>query len=42
MYYLLTTYWMWFVVALLAGGAVGYWSSWRREGWARRWPCNIP
>jgi predicted flap endonuclease-1-like 5' DNA nuclease len=40
MYYLLATYWMWFVVALLAGGAIGYWSSWRRasEGWARRWP----
>jgi predicted flap endonuclease-1-like 5' DNA nuclease len=40
MYYLLATYWMWFVVALLAGGAVGYWSSWRRasEGWLGRWP----
>ena len=40
MYYLLATYWMWFVVALLAGGAIGYWSSSRRasEGWARRWP----
>ena len=40
MHYLLATYWMWFVVALLAGGAIGYWSSWRRasEGWARRWP----
>jgi predicted flap endonuclease-1-like 5' DNA nuclease len=40
MYYLLATYWMWFVVALLAGGAIGYRSSWRRasEGWARRWP----
>ena len=40
MYYLLATYWMWFVVALLAGGAIGYWSSWRRAsgGWARRWP----
>ena len=40
MYYLLTTYWMWFVVALLAGGAIGYWSSWRRasERSARRWP----
>ena len=40
MYYLLATYWMWFVVALLAGGAIGYWSSSRRasEGWACRWP----
>jgi predicted flap endonuclease-1-like 5' DNA nuclease len=40
MHYLLATYWMWFVVALLAGGAVGYWSSWGRasERWARRWP----
>ena len=40
MYYLLTTYWMWFVVALLAGGVIGYSSSWRRasERWARRWP----
>ena len=40
MYYLLATYWMWFIVALLAGGAVGYWSSWRwrSEGWTRRWP----
>jgi predicted flap endonuclease-1-like 5' DNA nuclease len=40
MYYLLATYWMWFVVALLAGGAIGYWSSrrWASEGWARRWP----
>jgi predicted flap endonuclease-1-like 5' DNA nuclease len=40
MYYLIATYWMWFVVALLAGGAIGYWSSWRRapEGWASRWP----
>jgi predicted flap endonuclease-1-like 5' DNA nuclease len=40
MYYLLATYWMWFVVALLAGGAIGYWSSWRRasEGWLGRWP----
>src|SRR5580704_11482412 len=40
MYYLLATYWMWFVVALLAGGAIGYWSSrrWASERWARRWP----
>jgi predicted flap endonuclease-1-like 5' DNA nuclease len=40
MHYLLATYWMWFVVALLAGGAIGYWSSrrWVSEGWARRWP----
>jgi predicted flap endonuclease-1-like 5' DNA nuclease len=40
MYYLLATYWMWFVVALLAGGAIGCWSSWRRtpEGWTSRWP----
>jgi predicted flap endonuclease-1-like 5' DNA nuclease len=40
MHYLLATYWMWFVVALLAGGTVGYGSSWRRasERSARRWP----
>jgi predicted flap endonuclease-1-like 5' DNA nuclease len=40
MYYLLATYWMWFLVALLAGGAIGYWSSSRRasEIWSRRWP----
>jgi len=38
MYYLLATYWMWFVVALLAGGAVGYWSWWRRTSETRRWP----
>src|SRR5947209_7568983 len=25
MQYLIATYWMWFVVALLVGGAVGYW-----------------
>jgi predicted flap endonuclease-1-like 5' DNA nuclease len=25
MQYLIATYWMWFVVALLAGGAAGYW-----------------
>jgi len=25
MQYLVATYWMWFVVALLMGGAVGYW-----------------
>jgi predicted flap endonuclease-1-like 5' DNA nuclease len=25
MQYLLATYWMWFVVALLVGGAIGYW-----------------
>ena len=29
MQYLLATYWMWFVVALLVGGAVGYWLRWR-------------
>jgi predicted flap endonuclease-1-like 5' DNA nuclease len=28
MEYLIATYWSWFVVALLVGGAVGYWSSW--------------
>src|ERR1700722_16401791 len=40
MYYLLATYWVWFVVAPLAGAGVGYWSSWRRasEGWLGRWP----
>jgi predicted flap endonuclease-1-like 5' DNA nuclease len=38
MYYLLATYWMWFVVALLAGGAIGYWSSWRWASETRRWP----
>jgi len=40
MYYLLTTYWMWFVVALLAGAAIGYSSSRRgaSERSARRWP----
>jgi predicted flap endonuclease-1-like 5' DNA nuclease len=30
MQYLIATYWMWFVVALLAGGAVGYWLPRRR------------
>ena len=29
MQYLIATYWMWFVVALLVGGAVGYWLRWR-------------
>ena len=29
MQYLITTYWMWFVVALLVGGVVGYWLRWR-------------
>ena len=29
MQYLVTAYWMWFVVALLVGGAVGYWLRWR-------------
>jgi predicted flap endonuclease-1-like 5' DNA nuclease len=40
MSYLLATYWMWFVVALLAGCAIGYWSWWRRasEGWTYHWP----
>jgi predicted flap endonuclease-1-like 5' DNA nuclease len=38
MYYLLATYWMWFVVALLAGGAIGYWSSWRWASETRRRP----
>ena len=31
MQYLVTAYWMWFVVALLVGGAVGYWLQ-RRLG----------
>jgi predicted flap endonuclease-1-like 5' DNA nuclease len=30
MQYLIATYWMWCVVALLVGGAVGYWLRWRR------------
>jgi len=30
MLFLIATYWVWIVVALLVGGAVGYWSSWRR------------
>jgi predicted flap endonuclease-1-like 5' DNA nuclease len=29
MQYLIATYWMWFVVALLVGGVVGYWLRWR-------------
>jgi predicted flap endonuclease-1-like 5' DNA nuclease len=29
MQYLIATYWMWFVVALLVGTAVGYWLRWR-------------
>ncbi len=29
MQYLIATYWMWFVVALLVGCAVGYWLRWR-------------
>jgi predicted flap endonuclease-1-like 5' DNA nuclease len=32
MQYLIATYWVWFVVALLAGGAVGYWLPGRRIG----------
>jgi predicted flap endonuclease-1-like 5' DNA nuclease len=34
MQYLVATYWMWFVVALLAGGVVGFWLRWRlgRDG----------
>lgn len=30
MQYLIAAHWMWFVVALLAGGAVGYWSPGRQ------------
>jgi len=30
MQYLIATYWMWLVVALLAGAVVGYWLPWRR------------
>jgi predicted flap endonuclease-1-like 5' DNA nuclease len=30
MQYLIATYWMWFVVALLVGGVVGFWLPWRR------------
>jgi predicted flap endonuclease-1-like 5' DNA nuclease len=30
MLYLLATYWMWSVAALLVGGAVGYWFTWRQ------------
>ena len=29
MQFLIETYWMWFVVALLLGSAVGYWLRWR-------------
>jgi len=29
MQYLIATYWMWCVVALLVGGAAGYWLRWR-------------
>src|SRR5664279_6367094 len=29
MHYLITTYWMWFVVALLVGCAAGYWLRWQ-------------
>jgi hypothetical protein len=32
MQYLIATYWVWFVMALLAGGAVGYWLPGRRIG----------
>jgi predicted flap endonuclease-1-like 5' DNA nuclease len=32
MQYLIAAYWVWFVVALLAGGAVGYWLPGRRIG----------
>ncbi|MGA7803433.1 cell envelope biogenesis protein TolA [Bradyrhizobium sp.] len=32
MQYLITTDWMWFVAALLAGGVVGYWLRWRFAG----------
>jgi predicted flap endonuclease-1-like 5' DNA nuclease len=31
MQYLIVTYWMWFVVALLAGGVVVYWLPWRLD-----------
>ena len=29
MQYLIATYWMWCVMALLVGGVVGYWLRWR-------------
>lgn len=32
MQYFIATYWVWFVVALLAGGAAGYWLPGRRIG----------
>ena len=32
MQYLIATYWMWCVAALLVGGAVGYWLRWRLGG----------
>jgi len=32
MQYLIATYWVWFVVALLAGGAAGYWLPGKRIG----------
>jgi predicted flap endonuclease-1-like 5' DNA nuclease len=31
MQYLIATYWMWFVVALLVGGVVGFWLPWRPD-----------
>jgi predicted flap endonuclease-1-like 5' DNA nuclease len=40
MLYLLATYWIWFVLALLIGGAIGYWLSWRLRPWRQvgSWP----
>jgi predicted flap endonuclease-1-like 5' DNA nuclease len=40
MLYLLATYWIWFVLALLIGGAIGYWLSWRLRPWREvgSWP----
>jgi predicted flap endonuclease-1-like 5' DNA nuclease len=41
MLYLLATYWIWFVLALLIGGAIGYWLSWRLRPWREvgSWPA---
>jgi predicted flap endonuclease-1-like 5' DNA nuclease len=41
MFYLIETYWVWFVVAVIVGGAVGYWTSSTKDpslhgfGWLR-------
>jgi predicted flap endonuclease-1-like 5' DNA nuclease len=42
MRYLIATYWAWFVLALLVGGVIGYWLSWRRTSWGKfgSWPWS--